>query len=677
MKKKINLLTLIVAGVCGLFILTQYIQYLAILDSVVQEEKKRKTDLLDRHKSLAATLLATGEVGILAQYLEDAAKANEIDYYLVKPAKGDPFYYHPGYSYEESYRDFEVGPVLLEGDGQGLLVNTVKLENGTLSVGTVLKRDNRQILDIMKLQRGKLLFSVVISILVTWMATKFGLQDILRFTKSLQSIRPKPMNPSEARSVEGQIILSTAQEQAHQHLRLATSNQALSQSLSPAIRHELEIGSKPPRTYMAAVARVDINGYTQMFLERKSELVTEILNKYFEKANDVITRYRGFVYQYVGDEIVFHFKQDETTKGLSIESLALSAVRGLFEAADEMKSELETKGVPFGVKGSIATGPLQFIKLDQGFAFAGVPLISSVRMLGKIEEREHNTVAMFVKDFSKAESVAVAHKRHQTTFKGFQENQEITEIQNFFPINQSLNEFDKESLAYRRTDRDLTSIFEHIRKGGGHLNPENTRFLLNHVRGIPIHLTNEAVKASFLALLEDALHWPKEGNMILGALVSLAPSLFRGPQDKTQILSVLRQCLSFNDTRVQANAILAMDELSSGAIGFRDYFTADSNRVAADAMLAEGRKEYTPEVHLSLKKLLRSQSDYHAASAVFVFAYLFDHHRRTNPVYFAANRLLAEIPGLIESASARPSERVASSVKRARGLIASRHKASS
>src|SRR5690606_6226579 len=104
----------------------------------------------------------------------------------------------------------------------------------------------------------------------------------------------------------------------------------------------------------------------------------------------IVSRYRGYVYEFIGDEVIYYFKDDEHDNSSVI---AISAMRDINELAERMSDKTEAEyGYQFRIKSSIAYGVVRFGPLVNGFSLAGNPLIESVRVLSHVHEKSENTV---------------------------------------------------------------------------------------------------------------------------------------------------------------------------------------------------------------------------------------------------------------------------------------------
>src|SRR5690606_37329988 len=143
-------------------------------------------------------------------------------------------------------------------------------------------------------------------------------------------------------------------------------------------------------------------------------------------------RYDGLIYQFVGDEIVFHIKETEKQDAAL---KALFCVKGLFEEAQLLEKKYsETDGVVFKLKASWSRGKMRLIKLDQGHAFSGLPLIESVRLLNHIDNTTHQFLVINALEYPRIKDSVLVFSRSDVTLKGFAEASQIVRIKYFIAL---------------------------------------------------------------------------------------------------------------------------------------------------------------------------------------------------------------------------------------------------
>jgi hypothetical protein len=648
MKRKPLILIALVGFWIG-YVVISLTYYWVMMADATEKDNLRRLSHVDYQIFMAGPMLATGELESLMENLEEAKKAKEFDFYLLKDQEKVVSFYNPGFTIEQTDRpDFASG-TWTSADGK-TVARVAKVRGYALVVG-INTRGSEYILRALNHQKFIVLREMAVVTLFFLGLLYLVLKDILDLTKILRGRDRNRAELVKVRTKEAETLLAvtTSFEKVTRGLKIA--NQTYADTISPAVRYELNGDTPTPHLFSAIVVRIDVNGYTQMFLDRKDQFVTQTLNRYFQQASELIGRYGGYIYQFVGDEIVFHFKEHELEHA---HQLAVGAVRALFEVAHQIDEELRPEGVPFVVKSSMARGRLRFIRLDTGYAFAGLPLIESVRMLGKIEEREQNILVLYSEDHKALEDFAQAYKRSEVAFKGFSKQSEIVEVKDFTPVTEVLAKKDYARLWFYRSNGEISEILVHLKQNLSKLSKLEFLAIYKALRSCNVQRASGRVMETFSDLFITADSWcgaepaNEFRSMMLAALTNLAMQLLRGGVLNEAVRKRFEKNLAHSDQRIRGNTILTLDELSPETYSFREMFSLPFNRAAADALIAEGRREYTEEIHSFLCDFLKSDDPFFVASGLYVLSFLYDYHRGSDPVYFKANNLLQEVPALID-----------------------------
>ena len=66
------------------------------------------------------------------------------------------------------------------------------------------------------------------------------------------------------------------------------------------------------------------------------------INEFFTECSHIISRYDGFIHEFVGDEIIFYFKDEQHTNSFTA---ALACTRGMELVAEQMHAHTtQTRG---------------------------------------------------------------------------------------------------------------------------------------------------------------------------------------------------------------------------------------------------------------------------------------------------------------------------------------------
>lgn len=138
-------------------------------------------------------------------------------------------------------------------------------------------------------------------------------------------------------------------------------------------------------------------------------------------------------------------------------------------------------------------------------------------------------------------------------------------------------------------------------------------------------------------------------SKILASVISLIPNLIP-PQSLPESLAGRLVTMSeMKDSRVVANALdtLAHFSESTSERIQHTHWHAD-NRVAANALVLEGRASLTPKFIKTLRRQLKASNSARLASAIYALGEIAAHHKNRDLVYFSTQAdlqdLLSDLP---------------------------------
>lgn len=525
---------------------------------------------------------------------------------------------------------------------KSLAFRTIKIMDYRLTVG-VFQNKNRIIWQTAWEYKGMLLRDLAsVTAFLTLIVWLF-LKDILDLSRVLSSRERSKMTKIRALSKEGATLLHATQTYEATQKTLAFENKVYTETLTPAIVHEIKSGRKAPYAFQTSMIRVDLNGFTQIFLDKKDEYVTEMMNTYFIRSREVIERYNGLIYQYVGDEIVFHIKEENCNS----QAMSLACLRAIFEIAQDIEDHLPSGADHyFKVKGSFVIGKIRFVPQDSGFGLSGLPLIESARLLSQVDDKAKSSVTFYSEATPAVNELCVIGESKTTLLKGFSTPSTLCKVTEFTSIEKILGRHQLEKLTYYRSDNDLIKIYDFVHKAL--IEKDETSFFRVHaiLKSLKIQQTSLAQVEAFEKLLSAAHALNARGNVsdkVLASVISLAATLVPHAFVEQSLLQLLEKCLEHSDPRTRANTIIVLGELAKDISLLRKYIYTSHNRVSADALLVTGKQNFDGELAKKLNEFLESKNPLFQASGTFVVKHLADHYRSSDPVFYETNSDLQKL----------------------------------
>lgn len=141
----------------------------------------------------------------------------------------------------------------------------------------------------------------------------------------------------------------------------------------------------------------------------------------------------------------------------------------------------------------------------------------------------------------------------------------------------------------------------------------------------------EVVAAFKRLLLKSIAEFNKNNtfNTIVSSIISLSYGLI--PTDKldTELLKIMNECVDLPDTRIKANALTAISEFDPYSELFKEHINSKFNRIAAEALIAEGKKSLNVAIFDKLKEFFSSSNPFFVASGIYVVGQLLEFYRNS------------------------------------------------
>jgi Adenylate cyclase, family 3 (some proteins contain HAMP domain) len=610
-------------------------QFFHDMKELAQNEINRRKDNVDYVLNSATSLLVSKKTDALTGTLQEAQKLHLVDFYILQENKDVVSFANNTNKVEDLNHDYVNFDMFLA--DTEMTFKTIKVFNYRLTVG-VYTNAEKMVNYHFKSNLGLFLRDLALVTLALWGVIIYTLKDIINLSKLLQRNNKNEIKNLESKTAEGAVLLRATQEYETTSQKLAADKELYGQTLGPAILEELKSGKQAPYSFESLMVRVDLNGYTQMFLDRHDEFMTELLNEYFAKAREVISRYDGLIYQFVGDEIVFHIKENDK-KDAAIK--ACFCVRALFEEATNIELKHAKKdGIVFKLKASWARGKMSFINLDQGHAMSGLPLIESVRLLNQIDNKTHQFLAIHEGEYEKMKQCVFVFSRTDVLLKGFSEAVQVVKVKDFHGPQAFIAQNHYDVLPYFRSDKDVEILLTHVQTWIKENKLLPTQNLLIALSKVKFQNTSEKLRKT----VEDFAHFANkklwDNKTILATVISSIPQWWGAHEPSERLTIEILKYLEHEDHRVRANTLLALGHFNANFEVIEEYIFDNHQRVAADALLALGQSRFSKKVAKRLEEMYFKGSEAQNKSAAFVMRTLLKHYKETDPVFASANNYL-------------------------------------
>ncbi|MCE3010315.1 MAG: hypothetical protein LW875_06865 [Proteobacteria bacterium] len=592
--------------------------FVASLQELYQQERSKRIDRINYQTDLSMNFMINQHYNVLKQNLARAVELFQVDFAILEVPAEDPVVIaRPG-------SEIFPGTNLTITDGVvdrgSSTYRKIKVREATLLIG-MDHRITFFLYTYLKYYFWKIVFDIFLVTAVSGSLIYFVLRDLIKLTRALAKGDVQSVKSINTQSIEAQILSSATQSFSNLTKELAWESQVFSNSLGSAITTELRKGTPIPQAFEVVLVRVDLNQYTQKFLATDIAKMVETINQYFAGAREIIERHSGLIYEYVGDEIIFFFKVktnfDETFKN------AVFCVRDIFKQIEMLAVK------DFTVKASIAAGTLNFVKLDQGYAFTGVPLITSARLLNFVTDKTRSQLIFEEKFFSLVKHAVADFQVISTQLKGFVQEVKLVEISGF----QALDEVDPKTFC---ADLDLLQAFDALIESIRQKNEPRFDRILKSLREVNIQTSNRDLSHKMTWVLQ-LVNRPESDEKRLSSILSLIPLYVTKEDYESGVKEQLLLIENSRSSRTRANALMAR---SSFEIEIKIDFNAArnvSNRYLADALFVIGKTAVDRKITKQIEWMLDQEDRLFRASALYLCSALMKYHYERDPVYFGSN----------------------------------------
>ncbi len=632
----------------GFYILYSAAFFIYYVDDSYDQERDRATNASSDYAKIGHILLRDNQVLEANERLTEAMEHYNIDFFFVRKDGKSLFYgNHAGTTDEIEFpvpTDGIVGR--FDDPQQRYQLFLVKEGPYELFVG---HKTSTAIYLLRFWQRERLIFLkdfcfVLLGLIAVVLYTFRDLRALLRRITGRGSARG---DESIAYSKETLTLIRGFKGFEEDVGRLMHQNGLLDRQLLPALKNELFSGKTPPYEFKCTLVRTDINDFTKVFASSHRAEFMQTINDFFVEVTHVVSRYGGYVHEFVGDEVLYYFKDDEHEGSPAI---ALAAIRDVNAVAEEFHNRKQ-RDYPFRVKTSLAHGTLRFGPLVNGFSLAGNPLIETARMLMHVNDKSENTVVLDAHLRREVGSVCKFEEFGEVILKGLAEPRKLLRYIEHVPLRVWLqNEKHlgaKDSLLLYRGEKDIADLLWYVKKSWRDVPSDRSTHTLQNFKKFKLTRGSQIVKDAYLALLNDLLHdqIAQKKEYVLSMVVSIAVHLFRREDFDSELRASLMECLFNQGRRVVANGVDVFSELDPDSPDdvFIKLMRDSDNRVRANTLIREGKRSWSKSMAKKIAGMLDSPNPFFKASGLYALGEIALHMKNQDSVSFHASAPLQSL----------------------------------
>lgn len=641
------------------YVVYQSVMFIYLVDQASEREMERALLALQRYANIGHDLLMEDEVGETRNRLSGAVDDSVIHFFSVsrdgvdlvakhRTGLDNPILYdeHPkeGYYEAEDYR------YLVRFAGKYELI-----------VGQ-MTFTNSEKLDYYWKQHRETIFKDIAFVVFAFVGIVFySFRDLRQFVRSLRTRGSKHVDAVPANSFETSVIMRgfSAADQSIEDL--SQKNTLLGRALLPALKTELLSGRTPPYDFTCTLVRTDINNFSHIYNNHDVSDLMKVINRFFTEITHIVSRYRGLIHEFVGDEVIFYFKDEDHENSVVI---ALSALRDINNAAVRFNEEtIKFHGYPFTVKSSLAHGRLRFGPLVNGYSLAGATLIETVRILAHVVEKSENVIYFEARHaerigsrcrFEKAVHAQLKGYRGESVLYRYLGHRDLADVLAAF--NEREDEHEHESvasdLAFYLNDQDIILILRHLQAHYEHLAEPVLLQVIHVLRGARVTQSDVSLREALLSWIEDmvdraSMPGGSQDPAPLSAAVMLMMNLVPREQYDSATDARIARLLMPSHERLMANVlevrIFFGSENDSELVS--DFLMHENNRIASNALIREGVKGFSSKVMRRMRAMLNSKDPAQMASALYAIGELASHHKKNDAIYYNTQTEFQRIVG--------------------------------
>lgn len=626
---------------------------------ILQKEKK-----LLHYLNVGQALYLAGADKEIHQILIEAFKQAEISYFVVYKTGQLAHAFPPGL-------DLAVNPTYenrSEFAGKDL-IDSVRSERSEFLADDLLltigidKRDNYIIwatifeTHIWKVILQDILTVIAMAALAFWLHTR----DLMKLKTEIQKTGRFPTGTSKRSGIssEAEAIFASFRGYANSEKLARDKNAVLQTQILPALQREIFSGQTPPYTFDCTLVRTDINGFSQIFNSDYRERFAEHINTFFMGLTEIASRYDGLIYEFVGDEAIYYFKDKPGQSKRDSVARSIDAIRDIHTLAQEINSRTQLEGHRFTVKSALAHGTLRFARLVDGLSLSGGVLIETVRILSVVTDKSENLLYMAARHQADLDQSAKFELVGDFSLKGYSESVTLLRLAGMTSLQQHLTGAPNSGFQFVsrfRNDHSLETLIGTAASAGNAWSVKNHLALIEALRPLAVFRSRHTLAPSLNKWLELSAERAKEDSdfvKVTSAIVMLYPSLIPKAALTDETILRLEALLDCKDERTIANTIDVLTKYSVTPImrPMRDLTISENNRVAANALIHEGSQALDSFTLQELEKMIfsRSTDEGRKASGLYAMGEIGRLLKAKDPVYYSTR---VEFHRLIERASA-------------------------
>ncbi len=543
----------------------------------------------------------TKKIDRLPDIFKRAIDQRQFDWYMISYL-GSPVFYYPDGMRNLKFLEVEDNVFV----NNEISYKTIKLADGSYLTVGINKNPEKYFGKVLEKYSRAMLQDLLVPIILALLIFGYFLKDILVMIKAVSTGKSVKNEKVSLFSKEAETLNRALSGVEYKIDSLEQQRLRLSQQVLPSLSKEIFSGRKPPYEFDCTMVRTDINGFSELFLQGDREVLIRDVKSLFRAMTEIVSRYGGYVHEFIGDEIIFYFKDEEH---LNSTASALACLRDFEQFATEFGK--------YRTKSSLAHGTLHFSDHVNGYNLSGTVLIETVRLLFTVKERENFTTHFSDSILNRLPKWCEFESLGEMSLKGYEKKNNIYHVTKLLPLNEWVKseDFKITDYVHFKSDPDISFPLEHLKNIETDEEYLQFKFVFSQFGKSFADLRTMASKSNYSNFLKYLLEQQsfEKARIALTALPFYIGKNEFVATDQIMILNFLKILTPSGQVAIFKSLInLGFNGLSSAQIELR------SDRAFAYSLLYRGRIELSKSVVDNILKFSKSEILSYERMAMFL-----------------------------------------------------------
>jgi adenylate cyclase len=369
-----------------------------------------------------------------------------------------------------------------------------------------------------------------------------------------------------------------------------------------------------------------------------------VINQFFTEATVIVSRYGGYVHEFVGDELIFYLKDEEHVNSVS---MALSCILEIQDSTLQYQSEIKrVYQMPFTIKSSVSVGKLRYGPLVNGFSLMGPPLIESVRVLSLVDDRNKNQLFVPENVKERAFQIFGFEEKGYYLLKGYNHDRLIFELNSRRGLSRILEELRDELVPLLTCFRSPREIFHVINflAVNGNISVSLVMRVLGVYRDVYTLGSYPEIREALVSLVRRYRGTP-QAEKVTPTVIKLMQNLVAKDIYDSSMKELFTESLNVENERGIANTLEVFGHYEDLDIYelYNRFKDSGSARVIGNILVMWGKREVNKDLREIFHERLMSGNPQIVASCLYAFAEILFYWRQKDIVYIRSQIEFVEL----------------------------------